>query len=293
MVLGIAATILVTVVALGAIGGMARSGTVAASPAAPSPALATPNPSAGSLVFDPTLDGPGVSTSADGSPAALIDLAVLALLGCTLALRGRRRFLPLAPMLALIGYGLVAINLPVDLRITGWAPGLAIREATMPSGATEVLWYEVAPAGGRFSIGLDLIAVDSVPVTIDGIVEPDGEGSYHVTWRAVWLDEQIGGGSTGPGSPFVPFELRQRDQMIWLVGRASACAMGPTFDGATSGSMGFDGPISGIDVRVTVLGWPRVVRLELPMQLLGPMANPCPEDVVGTPPSASASPSTP
>jgi hypothetical protein len=50
---------------------------------------------------------------------------------------------------------------------------------------------------------------------------------------------------------------------------------------------------SSVDVMVAVLGWPRVVRLELPIQLLEPMVNPCPPDTIGLPGTPLPSPSGP
>ena len=61
------------------------------------------------------------------------------------------------------------------------------------------------------------------------------------------------------------------------MGEASPCAMGSAFDPetATEFDTGFTGP-GPITLRISVLGWPRTIRLDYPPKLIEPVVVPCP-----------------
>ena len=103
---------------------------------------------------------------------------------------------------------------------------------------------------------------------------------------ALWIDGEPNGGMTGPIRPFTPFDVPRNGQAIWLVGRAGACALGSAFDPSNPGTeIGFHG-IDSLDVRLSVLGWPRTVHLQLPFRLVEPEPQTC----LGPTPQASSTP---
>ena len=228
------------------------------------------------------------------SPALLVVPACVVFGTLAVVVRGRRRGLPAGLAACCVAYAIVATQVPVSLGEIGYAPGLNIVPATAPPGSGETLWYELAPAGGQFSVGLTLIADGPFPVRVEGIRDPafGREPYYGIVWMAVWIDREPNGGMMGPGRPFAPFELQHSAQSIWLVGRAGACALGPAFDPAGPGAgLGGFGGLGDLEVRVSVLGWPRTIHLEYPFRLVEPDPDTCPSDAhPGASPAPSARP---
>ena len=276
--LGLAAALVIVAIGVQVLGQLPLDGAAGVSPvgsstAAPVPG-ATPAPA-----FDPLLDGPGISATEDGSPALLVVIAVMVLGILGVALHGWRRVLPLVPAAALIAYALVATMLPVSVQVYAYGPGLNVVAARTVPGSDEVLWYELAPPDGRFSVAMVLFADAPVPVRLDGILEPNhGQEPYFgVTWQAVWLDAEPNGGSTGPAEPLTPAEIPRLGLRMLLVGEASPCAIGPAFDPETATEFGAaftePGPIT---LRISVLGWSRAIPLEFEPRLVEPITDPCP-----------------
>ena len=271
--LGLAAAVLLAVIGIGTFGNLAPARIAGASVAAGSPGVA-PSPS-----FDPTLVGPGVSPTEDFNPAFIVILAIGILAVLAISINDRRgRLIPVAVAVALGGWGLVGTFAPVGIGTNGWGLGLNIVQAAQVPGSNERLLYEVAARDDPFTLGLYLHGdAGPVPFRIEGIVSPayDRRSFQGVLFTTLWIDEQSDGGMSGPARPFAPFDLSGSFQSVWLVGRAGRCAVGPTFDPTkpdpASGYASFDS----LDVRVTVFGWPRVVRVPLGFSLVEPEGN-CP-----------------
>lgn len=297
-VLGLAAVILLAVIGLttlrhfgppGVVGSSVASGSVATPSAVESPVGA----------FDPTLEGPGVSSTDDLSPAILVVLACAVLGFLAFTVRGRRRLIPAVVAVLLAAWGIAASLVPVTILDSGYGLGLNTVAAPRVPGSAEELLYELAPPNGRFSIGLYLSTEGPVPVRIEGIVSPffgrDPRSFSSMLLTALWIDGEPNGGMSGPIRPFATFDMPVRGQSIWLVGKASDCALGSDFDpssngGALGSALGFE-IIDSVDVRVSVLGWPRTVRLPLAFRLVEPHAFSCPgpNPDLSSPPSANPS----
>jgi hypothetical protein len=269
----LAAAAAVAVLVLGAVPLLSTgpaTGPGATPPGSPLPAVS----------FDPTRVGPGVSATAAGDPGAVIALGVL-LLGLTALLApGRWRVLPIGIATILVGYAVVASQVPVAVLQTGSGPGIAVTRAPERPASDESLVYEHAAAGEPFSVGV-FVRIDApLPVTIEGIVDPTFGEATRVgfpTWKAIWLDEQADGGMTGPATPFRAFELSPPDvRAVWLVGRAGSCAYGPGFDASNPGDDLAYAIVDTVTVQVRALGWPRTVELQLPFRVAEPMATTCP-----------------
>lgn len=277
-VLGLAAALAIT--ALGA-GLTVNRGSTPAVGASPAPAA----------TFDPMLDGPGIGVQTDPAVMWGLDLVpVVVLAAIAIVVPGRRRLVPAALVAVVVGYGLVGSLAPVDVRVDMWGPGLNVVAAMMPPGSSEQVWYEVAPPRQPFSITFGIIQDGSTPVRIEGIQQDAwmSDASYvAMRWAAVWIDKAPNGGSEGPDRPFAPMELPRDGLVLWLVGRAGQCSIGPSYDPAHADGLGYASiPIR---LRVTVLGWPRVVDVQLPANLVEPDPGTCSADT--SPPSPSASPS--
>lgn len=279
--LGLAAAVLVAVIGIGTFGNLAPSGIAGASPTLPSPS-APP-------AFDPMLVGPGVSPTEDFNPAWLVVLAIALLAVLVISIEDRRkRLVPLAVAVGLGGWGAVGWLAPVELGNSGWGQGLSVVQAPTVPGSGESLLYELARPDQPFSVGVFLYdQAGPVPVRIEGIVSPayDRQATGSVLLTAVWVDQEPIGGMSGPARPFTPFELSGTGRSIWLVGRAGFCAVGPAFDPAGQQAAGGFTIIESIDVRVSVLGWPRTVHLPLGFRLVEPDTG------CGGLPSAAPSPS--
>jgi hypothetical protein len=216
----------------------------------------TPEPT-----FDPTIAGPGLVEPASTSGQWLLVLLATAGLaaGAGALLRRRRRLLAAVPAalgVIAVGYGLVASYGPIDLRTQGWGTGISVVLADKPPGSQEDILYIVAKPGEPFSFAVFLAHPSGIlPFTVEGVVSPPEAAPARIT--AVWADERKDGGALGPGAPFEGTDLAvPNGETIWLVGRASECALGakPTAEDSMMG-------LSPVKVRVSVLGWPRDVEL--------------------------------
>lgn len=286
--LALAAVVLLAVIGLTTIRHLGPAGLAGASlpgqpalsqSAAPSPAEA----------FDPTLEGPGLSATDDFSPAILVAFVCAILVVVTISVAGWRRLVTAGVTVLLAAWAVVGSFAPVSILDSGYGLGLNTVRAPQVPGSAEELIYELAPANGPFSLGLYLSADGPLPIRIEGLVAPlfgRDPRSFAPTMRltALWIDREANG-MGGPIRPFEPFTMPGRGQSIWIVGRAGACALGSAFDPSNQATLGF-ASIDGLDVRVSVLGWPRTVRLQLPFRLVEPLADSCPSPG----PGASGSP---
>lgn len=288
--LGLAAVVLLAVIGLTAIRHLGLSGVAAASwsgvPASSQSAGASP-----AEAFAPTLEGPGISATDDFSPAILVVPACILLVALAFTTRGRGRILSAALAAMLAGWALVGSFAPVTLLDSGYGLGLNTVMAPQVPGTGEELLYELAPASGRFSLGLYLSADGPLPIRVEGVVSPDfgrDPRSFLPTMMltALWIDREPNGGMSGPSRPFAPFEMPRGGQSIWMVGRAGTCALGNSFDPSNAATVGGFTIIDSLEVRVSVLGWPRTIHLQLPFRLVEPNPSSC----SGPTPEASGSP---
>ncbi len=260
---GLAAALAIVVLAAQALrapGGPATAGASAAPTSAAS--------------FDPSLVGPGIGSAPDAIVLGFAAVMIALVLGsiAVIVVQGRWRLIPAGLAAAVVGYVAVGTLAPVSIRVTGWSPGLGVVTASMPPGATEVVLYEVAQAQQPFSLGLDLIGEGPLPIRVEGLDVVGERPPDRTTWRAVWLEAEPESGMTGPARPFEAFDASATGQSIWLVGSAGRCALGPSFDPSKGGPMGF-GTITSVRLRVSVLGWPRVVELPLDLTLQEPRGD--------------------
>jgi hypothetical protein len=277
-VLGLAAAVLLAVIGFTVLNGLG----VAQNVAGPVPSAGQAAAPAASIIpFDQlTLVGPGMlaPTSNEG-PAIAVFAAIVVLAVLAVTLRGRRRLLPVALAVLLTLYAIVATQTPVSVGLSVFAPGLNITRATSAPGSSESLYYETAPARGRFVLGTGWHAESPLPARFEGFV--DYQFGYRdtflgVQWLSAWMDGEPDGGMTGPVAPFAAFEMPRGAQGVWLVGQAGACALGPAFDPAhLDNVVGFASP-SMFDVVVSVLGWPRMIHVESPFSMVEPNSASCP-----------------
>lgn len=220
--------------------------------------------------FDPTLAGPGIVDAPSPAGHWLVVAVVVVLSGLAMAvLRGGRRLVPAAVATVALAYGVVAGLLPVEVRTSGWATGLAVTSPDMPPGSSEVLLYELAKPGQPFTFGVFLApAAGPFPITIEGVVGQDRIAGPRII--AAWLDELAEGGAVGPGRPLEPFIVPEPGQTLWLIGEAGSCALGQT----PSSDIGMTG-LAAVKLRISYLGWPREVELTEVPQLWEPYEPGC------------------
>lgn len=236
---------------------------------------ATPGPT---TVFDPTLVGPGLAAPANTSfhIAAVLILSIV-LAAWAVGSSGWRRIAWLVAAAVPVAWALVGTFIPIPIGMYMYAPQAGIEAATMPAGSTEHVVYVTAGPRQPFVYGVGLSVDGDLPVRLDGVVtyaSPDQPfGTMHLT--AVWLDDELHGGSTGPARPFQAIDLSRDGRAIWIVGQAGPCALGhaPQPGEQISG----DASLGPLQLNVSVLGWPRVVEVRdsMGLTMVEPEANGC------------------
>jgi hypothetical protein len=251
---------------------------------------ATPIPNGAG--FDPTLVGPGVA--APSSPLAhwlVTGIVAVVLFLYGIGVNGWRQVVLLGGMVVVLAYAAFCTFVPIDVGINAWAPGIGVVPADMPAGASENLYYVTAAANAPFAFGVHLEGADGLPVRIESIVTDvplDRTDFVGMRWTAVWLDGEPHGGMIGPTEPFHPVGLTVDTPSLWIVGRASYCALGHVPDG-TTGSSGSTS-LGDLRLNVTILGWPREVSVQdpsRPIHLVEPTAESCPLPVEPASPATS------
>jgi hypothetical protein len=236
--------------------------------------------------FDPFLEGPGVVTSTPDLSGfwALVSLAVILLLIFAVTYRGahRRSAVVVAIAIAVVlGVGLpsgvYAVTATAQVSEGGlYAPGLNLQPVEMPPGYSgRPMAYVVAGPREPYSIGMMLWNHGPLPVTVHGVVTHNPEAWEGQYWAAMWLDGAPGGGSTGAAVPLSDLVLAPGEYAtVWLVGRASICALGPSFDPNGVNDHAVSGYTSAnATLSVSVLGWPVQQDIELPADLHEPVGE--------------------
>jgi hypothetical protein len=254
------------------------------------PAASPPSP-APATTFDPTLTGPGVAPTVASAWLPWVDLlVVVVLIVLALVLRSWRRLVPVAGAVGCLGFAVFATQVPVEVGTFGYGPGLNVIEARMPPGAETTVLYETAQPGQPFSFPLFLTIHASVPVRIEGLDQPTTGVQNGPGPTALWTDAEPTGGRRGPGRPFEAVEVSDWIQTLWVVGIAGSCAAGLPVDPANPPTdFGFT-VIDSLNLRASVLGWPRTLQVALPFRLVElQRTEPCVPGVQASPGAPPAS----
>ena len=231
--------------------------------------------------FDPFLEGPGVVTSTPDLSGfwALVSLAVILLLIFAVTYRGVHRRSAVVVAIALAA--VLGVGLPVGTYVVTataqvsqgglYAPGLGLQPVEMPPGYSgPPMAYVVAGPHEPYSIGLMLTNDGPFPVTVHGVVTQNFEGWEGPYWAAMWLDGASDGGVAGPTVPLDDLVLAPGEYAtVWLVGRASTCALGTSFDPGSSNAF----YSIGATLSYSVLGWPVQQDIGLPAELKEPFGE--------------------
>ncbi len=232
--------------------------------------------------FDPALRGPGLvpPPAIDARTIVILGLLLVGCLVFVLAPSGPRRGVVTIVVVGVLMYGgaqvLVTRAVAGPVASSGGIGVLNV-EQTNRTGRYPV--YISATPGGPFSFGFSVANDGPLPIRLEGVVaDPalqDGAVDYP-TLRAVWWTGGSNGDIIDPTQPFLPVELAPNDYVfLWLVGTASTCAAGPSFDPGRDelAMVGMPGPLW---VEYTVLGFPSMAAIDLPFELLQPYRTGCP-----------------
>jgi len=228
-----------------------------------------------SSTFDPAIEGPGIVTGWISTEfvVGLLLFAGVVLVALAVRLLGRRGLVAVA-LVAVAGTGVAAtLVTSVGSGSLTSTRGLGVTFASPPAGssAKDVAYITAAP-GEPFWVVVSLRNDGPLPIRLVGLRDPLG-------LVAVWRDTAERGGSNGEASavPLAPVDLGPGDDVVlYVVGRADACAYGPTYDPALGSTVGYRG-LPEIDLVYTVFGMPRSTPLEWPYDMLEPYRGPsCP-----------------
>jgi hypothetical protein len=241
--------------------------------------------------FDPTLEGPGMVT---GWISTEFVIGMLLIAGGALVvigwrIGGRRGF----ALVALIAVAVIGVAQTLTASVGPGSltssRGLGVILVSPPAGSTakDVAYITAAP-GEPFWVVVSLRNDGTLPIRFFGLrdpLEPDTSQPPGTTRliaprvTGAWRDTAEHGGSNGQESavPLAPIDLGPGDEVVlYVMGRADACAYGPTYDPAIGSTVGYRG-LPEIDLVYTVFGMPRSVPLEWPYDLLEPTPDaPCP-----------------
>ena len=230
---------------------------------------ATPAPS-----FDIDAEGYGVVPYVDISPVAfvIVGIALTGLVAAIVVARRRRRVLVAVAITLLVTGGLSFLALspePIQGSITG--AGEHTMWAEVPPGFSEdEMLYVTAAPSGHYSYAVSLRNRGPLPITVEALAEYARSTDEFPRLTAVWVDGAPPGGVSGPATPFAAHRLEPGEEVVlWLVSKASSCAIGPSWDPRAPGEASGLGSQSMI-VRWSVLGWPRQDIIDLPFTVYEP-----------------------
>jgi hypothetical protein len=250
------------------------------------PLLAPPRtgpgaPTTPASTFDPMLQGLGLVPPPALEAEALVVLGLLAVGGLILALApsGPRRTFVTLMAVVVLGFGGAQVLLThAASGPAASSGGIGVLNVEQTESVNPYPVYITAAPGGPFSFGFSVVNAGPLPIRLDGVVADPQVQAGRVeqpTLRAVWRGGGANGDVIGPTEPFAPTELASGEFVfLWLVGTASPCAAGPSFDPA-AGQVAMVG-MPELRVQYSVLGLPRTTAIRLPFDPLQPYRAGCP-----------------
>jgi hypothetical protein len=254
------------------------SGALANAGIAPAPATPVGTPSASGL--DPNVTGVGLVGQASDGFAWLAVVTTAAMAGLwSLAHRGWRRLLLTAVALTVVASGVWLSN-QGGIRQGGlFGPTLGVDlHADPPAGSDgPSVYYVTAAARKPWTIVIGIYNESLLPIRLEGLVEESTADYPGPRWSAMWTeDDPVREGFPEDARPFVPRELAPGGYVnLFLVGRASACALGPSFRLDEADRVGYI-TTNMVRLAYSVVGWPHVAAVDLPVLIAEPAADVCP-----------------
>jgi hypothetical protein len=248
-----------------------------------------PAPDAQVATFDPAIEGPGIVTPSDEYPRPAESLSsvpwVVAAIGGVvfgaLALTGgrSRRLAALAGVVALaIGANGLSSH-PGFETGSAWGPrtGLGVQAGALPASGGVDVWYVTAEPDGPIVFAFNVRNPGPLPIRLLGVVQDEYRSSSFPSWTAVWLYENEDGGlpAVEEATPFRPVDVPPDGHVaLYVVGRAGACAFGPSFRLEDAEEMTYASSRR-LLVAYAVLGLSSVGEVELPVALAQPQNEEC------------------
>lgn len=271
------------VLAAAAVLAIAVLGTLASRPTAQGPG-ASAVPSAPAQTFDPAIEGIGIVTSVETTLQALPWLVAVAagvVLGGIALRSGRRgRFAALAVAIVLVAGALGLSSVPGFEMGGAWGgiQGLDV-QAEAPRGSNGPgVYYVTAESGGHFVVAFTVRNPGPLAIRLGGLVEDLNPPPLAPRWTALWLYTDDVGGVPAPdaASPFQPVEVAPGGSVVlYAVGRASPCALGPTFALADVANVGLAGR-GNPRLAYSVFGLSGLSEIQLPVVIAEPHRPNCP-----------------
>ncbi len=244
-------------------------------------------PDASAATFDPAVEGPGIVMLSDESPSppdtlAFVPWAVATIGGVVLGIvaltGGRLRRLAAVAGVVVLAAGANGLSSHPGFEMGyAWGPqmGLDVQADAPPASDGPDVLYVTAEPGGPIVFTFVVRNPGPLPIRLLGVVERQGPSPGFPRWTAVWLHEDASGGLPGveEATPFRPVDVPPDGYVaLYMVGRAGACAFGPSFrledDGAYASTRQ-------VRVAYAVFGLSSVGDVELPVTLAQPQSEEC------------------
>jgi hypothetical protein len=238
--------------------------------------------------IDPAIEGPGLVTWMFPT-LPLVSWAVAAAFAIVALMLFRRRHGGGPAVLPTIAAALLAVGALTLQRVPGpgvggsnaWGPVLGLRVgpeagATSESGVPISTFYEIARPGEPFVFSFWVNNAGPVPIRLEGIVEdPEAASRFGPRWTALALGTDANAVAQ-PIDELVPFsrvELEPGGFMpLYVVGKASACAVGPSFGGPDQ-AFALRGP--DIQLAYSVFGFTSTSTYTMPLVIQEPIREGC------------------
>lgn len=247
----------------------------------------TPGGNAPNPTFDPSVEGPGLLH--DPIPTMLIVqvvsivAALVFVVGWTSA-RAFRSRRGIAAGLVAVGLAGGSILLAVQaLTVTGgFGPALGYDASASPPPGSDGprVYYSTAEPGQPTIAFFEVWNFGALPIQLDGMVVDDifsGAIGPRFTALALATVPNEYPNSLDKLQPFTAQLIPpQSSVVIYLVGRAGACAFGPGYAPDVSEAPGFSVLTRDVRLGYSVFGLASTTVVEMPMQLVEPAAVRCP-----------------
>jgi hypothetical protein len=224
--------------------------------------------------FDPYATGIGVVEAPSQVVVVLVvaALTMLAFYGAGM-LRGRKSGVLAVLFVVIPGAFLVTQVLPAPRGTGGGTgPGMVPGEDLGYESGDRMVAVVTADPGEPYQLAFVASNPGPLPIRLDGIVPSPMPGVTEAP--SLWVDGMSPDGFSAPASPFAPVILGPGEEVVlWLVQRASSCAIGSEQQLVTA-SGGADQ--SAISLRWSVLGLvPRTDGIELAYYVTTPFRAGC------------------